>query len=254
MLIGIGFSPLYAAGLALLANTSPVAFGALGTPILTLAEVSGIDKMALSQMAGRQLRALLPGHSHLAGVGHVGLERRERVLAGDPGLRRQLRGHPIGHVEPARADAGERVRRHRLAPGADAFAAILAAGRSVAVSRRGPRRPRRPDNAAAGSTANRLRMDALDVAVGDHLRVGLAVVEEEARRQIASSRTYSLDSTMSVHERVYRTGAGGRSAPGADRAAGAEPAIFNFNWLSATGTGIFLAADAHGHLAADRPG
>ncbi len=55
VLIGIGFPPLYAAGLALLANTSPVAFGALGTPILTLAEVSGIDKMALSQMAGRQL-------------------------------------------------------------------------------------------------------------------------------------------------------------------------------------------------------
>ena len=55
LLIGIGFSPLYAAGLALLANTSPVAFGALGTPILTLAKISGIDEMALSQMAGRQL-------------------------------------------------------------------------------------------------------------------------------------------------------------------------------------------------------
>ncbi len=41
LLIGLGFSPLYAAGLALLANTSPVAFGALGTPIITLAKVSG---------------------------------------------------------------------------------------------------------------------------------------------------------------------------------------------------------------------
>jgi lactate permease len=55
LLIGIGFSPLYAAALALLANTSPVAFGGLGTPIITLAKVSGIDEMALSQMAGRQL-------------------------------------------------------------------------------------------------------------------------------------------------------------------------------------------------------
>jgi len=55
ILIGIGFSPLYAAGLALLANTSPVAFGALGTPIITLGEISGIDKMLLCQMAGRQL-------------------------------------------------------------------------------------------------------------------------------------------------------------------------------------------------------
>ncbi|HLA83662.1 MAG TPA: L-lactate permease [Thermoguttaceae bacterium] len=55
LLIGIGFSPLYAAGLTLIANTSPVAFGALGTPIITLAKFSGLDQMALSQMAGRQL-------------------------------------------------------------------------------------------------------------------------------------------------------------------------------------------------------
>lgn len=55
MMIGLGFSPLYAAGLALIANTSPVAFGALGTPILMLEKMSGIDKFLLSQMAGRQL-------------------------------------------------------------------------------------------------------------------------------------------------------------------------------------------------------
>ena len=46
LLIGLGFSPLYAAGLALLANTSPVAFGSLGTPIILLAKVSGISEMA----------------------------------------------------------------------------------------------------------------------------------------------------------------------------------------------------------------
>ncbi len=55
LMIGAGFSPLYAAGLALLANTAPVAFGALGTPITTLARVTGIDESLLSAMAGRQL-------------------------------------------------------------------------------------------------------------------------------------------------------------------------------------------------------
>ena len=55
LMIGAGFSPLHAAGLALIANTSPVAFGALGTPITTLAEVTGLDEMKLSAMAGRQL-------------------------------------------------------------------------------------------------------------------------------------------------------------------------------------------------------
>jgi lactate permease len=55
LMIGTGFSPLHAAGLALIANTSPVAFGALGTPITTLADVTKLDEMRLSAMAGRQL-------------------------------------------------------------------------------------------------------------------------------------------------------------------------------------------------------
>jgi lactate permease len=55
LMLGAGFRPLYAAGLALLANTSPVAFGALGTPILTLSQVTGLDALRLSAMAGRQL-------------------------------------------------------------------------------------------------------------------------------------------------------------------------------------------------------
>jgi lactate permease len=55
LLIGLGFTPLYAAGLSLIANTAPVAFGAIGTPILTLAAVTGIPATTLGAMAGRQL-------------------------------------------------------------------------------------------------------------------------------------------------------------------------------------------------------
>ena len=55
MLIGIGFKPLPAAGLALIGNTAPVAFGALGTPLLTLAKVTGLDIFKLSSCVGRQL-------------------------------------------------------------------------------------------------------------------------------------------------------------------------------------------------------
>ncbi len=55
LMIGAGFPPLQAAGLALIANTAPVAFGALGTPITTLSRVTGLDELALSAMAGRQL-------------------------------------------------------------------------------------------------------------------------------------------------------------------------------------------------------
>ncbi|BBF84331.1 L-lactate permease [Aquitalea magnusonii] len=55
MLIGLGFSPLAASGLSLIANTAPVAYGALGTPITTLAKVTGIDVMLISSMVGRQM-------------------------------------------------------------------------------------------------------------------------------------------------------------------------------------------------------
>jgi lactate permease len=55
LLMGLGFTPLYSAGLSLIANTAPVAYGAIGTPILTLGAVTGISPMLLSAMAGRQL-------------------------------------------------------------------------------------------------------------------------------------------------------------------------------------------------------
>src|SRR5438067_7768998 len=55
MLIGLGFKPLSAATLSLIGNTAPVAFGALGTPIIALANVTGIPAELLSAMVGRQL-------------------------------------------------------------------------------------------------------------------------------------------------------------------------------------------------------
>ena len=55
ILIGLGFPPLLASGLSLIANTAPVAFGALGTPIIALQSVTGLDLKDLSAMVGRQL-------------------------------------------------------------------------------------------------------------------------------------------------------------------------------------------------------
>jgi len=55
ILIGLGFAPLAASGLSLIANTAPVAYGALGTPIIALAGVTGLDVRALGAMVGRQL-------------------------------------------------------------------------------------------------------------------------------------------------------------------------------------------------------
>jgi lactate permease len=54
MLIALGFKPIKAASLALVANTAPVAFGAIAIPIVTLSQVTGLDKQDLGSMVGRQ--------------------------------------------------------------------------------------------------------------------------------------------------------------------------------------------------------
>lgn len=58
LLVGLGFNPLYAAGLCLIANTAPVAFGAMGIPITVAGKVTGIEAMKIGAMAGRQLPLL----------------------------------------------------------------------------------------------------------------------------------------------------------------------------------------------------
>lgn len=60
LLVGLGFRPLYAAGLCLIVNTAPVAFGAMGIPIIVAGQVSGVDTMEISQMVGRQLPFMVP--------------------------------------------------------------------------------------------------------------------------------------------------------------------------------------------------
>lgn len=58
LLVGLGFEPLYAAGLCLIANTAPVAFGAMGIPMIVAGQVTGIDPFLIGAMAGRQLPLL----------------------------------------------------------------------------------------------------------------------------------------------------------------------------------------------------
>ncbi|OUY08898.1 L-lactate permease [Acinetobacter populi] len=60
LLVGLGFKPLYAAGLCLIVNTAPVAFGAMGIPIIVAGQVSSVDTMEISQMVGRQLPFMVP--------------------------------------------------------------------------------------------------------------------------------------------------------------------------------------------------
>src|SRR5436190_18328537 len=72
MLAGLGFNPFYAAGICLLANTAPVAFGSIGTPVITLANVTGLPALALSAMVGRlcaMISLFIPGYLLVVMVG-----------------------------------------------------------------------------------------------------------------------------------------------------------------------------------------
>src|SRR5262249_55627454 len=72
MLAGLGFDPFYAAGICLLANTAPVAFGSIGIPIVTLASITGLPLLSLSAMVGRlcaALSVLIPGYLLVVMVG-----------------------------------------------------------------------------------------------------------------------------------------------------------------------------------------
>lgn len=65
MLAGLGFNPFYAAGICLLANTAPVAFGSIGVPITTLANVTGLPVLSLSAMTGTlcaMVSVIIPGY------------------------------------------------------------------------------------------------------------------------------------------------------------------------------------------------
>jgi lactate permease len=85
MLAGLGFNPFYAAGICLLANTAPVAFGSIGTPVITLANVTGLPTMALSSMVGRlcaMLSVVIPGYLMVVMVGrHKAMQVFPAILA-----------------------------------------------------------------------------------------------------------------------------------------------------------------------------
>ena len=80
MLAGLGFSPFYAAGICLLANTAPVAFGSIGIPVTTLAGITGLPVLPLSAMVGRlcaMISVIIPAYLMVV---MVGLKRTVEVL------------------------------------------------------------------------------------------------------------------------------------------------------------------------------
>lgn len=247
LMIGLGFSPLYAAGLALIANTSPVAFGALGTPITTLAKISGIDEMLLSQMAGRQLpffSLIVPAWLVATMAGWRGMVGAWPAIlvcggsfAGIQFLTANFHGPTLVDVvgglgslvslavflrfwqprEVWRFPDEPPVETQAVPPaltrGQVAYAWVPWLLLSVLVFLWGAPQVREVLNGGPADRPNAL--------------AGISRVTWEMPR---------------LDKQVFRTAPVVEVPAGSDRAAEPERAIYDFNWLSTTGSGIFIAA------------
>ena len=213
ILIGIGFKPLQASGLSLIANTAPVAFGALGTPLIALSGVSGINLLQLSGMTGRILpffSLVVPFWLIWTFAGFDGM-----LESGPPLCRRTfLRGPAIPDVQSSRPVA-RRCRRFRLLHRwSHAPAAVLASKTNLGTRR--PRiRSRRPRRTRSRALCRNQSMDAMGHPQRRRLRMGIAHNESISRSRIEPKNS-DRESAQSVAARSSgrtKTNAGTRDFP-----------------------------------------
>jgi lactate permease len=247
LLIGLGFTPLYAAGLALLANTSPVAFGALGTPVITLAKISGLDEMALSQMAGRQL----PFFSLIVPAWLVATMSGWRGVVGCwPAI--VVCGGSFAAIQFATANFHGPTLVDVLG-GIGSLVSLTVFLRFWQPKEiwRFADEPPHADEAPAPPLTRRAigyawfpwAVLSILVFLWGEPHVRTALNGGEAAHPNALAGVTKLSWPMpALDGKVYRTAPVVPVAEGADRAAEAEKAVYELNWLSATGTGIFVAA------------
>jgi lactate permease len=247
LMIGLGFSPLYAAGLALIANTSPVAFGALGTPIITLAKVSGIDEMALCKMAGRQLplfSLIVPAWLVAVMSGWRGVVGCWPAIAVCGGTFALLQFVMANFHGPALVDVvgglGSLI----------VLALMLRFWQPKEVWRF-------PDESVTTMTSADAPLTTRQVMHAWMPWVFLSVLvfvwgwpsfkqtlnggTADHPNALAGYTKFNLP-VPGLHNHIYRTAPVATIPPGSDRAVEAEKAVMEIPWLSTTGTGIFLAA------------
>ncbi len=237
MLIGLGFSPLKAAGLALIGNTAPVAYGALGTPLIALNAVTGLPLSQLSAMVGRQL----PFFSVLIPFWMIG------VLAGVRGIRDVWPACLVAGVSFAIAQF---LLSNLHGPWlVDVVGSIVSMGSLfVLLQFWRPRSIWRFEGEAAAVVERPTRRQAARAWMPwVLLSVAVFVWGIPAVKKALDGLSVFKVPVPFLHQAVIRM------PPVAPRPE-PEAALFTFNYLSAAGTAILLAAIASGLLLGLRPG
>jgi lactate permease len=245
ILIGLGFPPLYAAGMALIANTAPVAFGAIGTPILTLGAVTGIPPQTLGAMAGRQLplvSIIIPAWMIVTMSGWRGLMGVWPAVLAAGGVFAVVQFLWSNYVGPELTDI------------AGGIAAIAALGAVLAVWR--PRNRWTFTSAAPAAPRTEPQHTRRQIARAwvPWILLSIAVTLwglPPVKRALTGPILSPVANVPLLHRMVYRdypvqASPVDRSRAGdpAYRDAHAEAGQFTFNWASATGTGILAATAA----------
>jgi len=228
ILIGLGFPPLLASGLSLIANTAPVAFGALGTPIIALQAVTELDLKQLSAMVGRQL----PVFSVIVPFW---------LVWAFAGLRGTLEVWPAILVAGVSFAVPQFLISNWHGPWlVDVVAAVISMGAVTLFLRFW--RPRR--HWGLDGAQELASEPAPATPSGDVLRAWVPWIILSVLVFIwgLPQTKATLDATSilrlpvpGLHNLVQRV-------PPVVAAAKPEPAVFNLNWLSATGSGILAAA------------
>ena len=238
MLIGLGFRPLEAAGLALIGNTAPVAFGALGTPLIALEGVTQIPILTLSAMVGRQL----PFFSVIVPFWLI------VAMAGFKGMRA---------VWPACLTAGlsfavtQFVVSNYHGPWVVDIAGALVSMLSLVVLLRfwQPKQVWRFDHEEAALPVTEVpsaRQSWVAFTPWILLSVFVFLLGLQPVKKALDANTLVRVEVPHLHRAVVRV-------PPVVPKPEPEAAFFNFNWLSASGTGLFLAGIASGLVLRVRP-
>jgi lactate permease len=226
MLIGLGFPPLQASGLSLIANTAPVAFGALGTPIIALQGVTGLDLRDLSAMVGRQL----PVFSVIVPIWLIW------AYDGYKGVRETLPALLVTGISFAVTQF--LISNYHGPWLVDVIASVVSMGALVGFLRLkgGTRNHAPPDSAAMRSQATAGRPSAISAWLPWIVLSVLVFAWGVPQVKSGLNALWAPKIVVSGLDQMVL-----RVAPVVVKAT-PESAIFNFNILSATGTAILIAA------------
>jgi lactate permease len=234
LMIGAGFSPLHAAGLALIANTSPVAFGALGTPIITLADVTGIDEMRLSAMAGRQLplfSLIVPAWLVWTMAGWRGVKGVWPAILVSGGSFAVVQFWVANYFGP------------RLVDVAGGLVSLVCLAAFLKVWKPKEIWQFAIEESSAAVAANEVRHFSIGEITSAWipwvlLSVCVFIWGLPPAKKFFDAQPGAVINVPvpTLHGKVFR------DVPVVEEKGKAEAAVFKFNWLSATGTGILVAA------------